>query len=985
MGDDERSPNAPLVDTRAAALRTAAGTQSLNTVAPPPIFIRATFFDPIPEGRRPLPPHTWSLTKSDGSNVVLSTTSDAAGVSMLTLPLDESAKSKWVLKWSPVGATETNASHEICIDLDAVGPGPDGTTTLLGAAWVAPPSPGAIETRRLVRLLALDSKAKRATDGFELRDAGDAETDSLGVDGQLSGAAFPKLLASHGSASSPWDLQVDFHWFATWIAFDYYDLRALKTRAASPGLVVLAKNKAGAVMGAGVAVDASRAGSSTGGPGPVYVLHTRTREQSKDVEYTFERAERTIIDLENALFDSDPRPMRTVKDVATDVRTRYRLPTKWHSKGMAGWTDTADGSPIVWPWGDQPEDTPLRLRATTRFKPLHFNLDDVVLVDERKNLVPFVEKHNHVTVFDQLLTIRSPDAQMPHVTSDAWMLGNYLSGPHYTYVEGKDRNSLTRLVHYEGGMYSLREQRRTGTEGQTVALGARVAIENDHPRVDRRGSGVVIPESTSFLGTGRYQLHLIDTLVDDWVQLTSLVTLHHLVVAITVAIDKGDTSQEAVEAVLGKLDAAARWWNAGHPSAPEMAKKAYAIVPTDEPLKVVVLARHFFGHHERKSPGRGRILLHKNVHANFSTSTATIHITPEDCKLKGADVADVDGFSSRRWTLSHEFGHMFGLPDEYLDPHDFDVHGVLPKHNQVPGNGGPARPYDPDDLSAMGPSRVPRLRHQWHHVNALNHEPVLGSALGNRTFVAEYNSFTSPMYALPLRHQLKAVPPFAAPGDPWAPIARRVMPRKRAELFLYQLGEDEAAAGGLTGASRDFEGTGDLPLEAIVLLRAHFELKRAPHATNDDLNRAARAILTLIPPNFNNPTPAFALRRDGRPFARSLVVYQFGFGFSENVPGPAVRLRIEPEASEVENGLLLPEAAKPDVLHVKPSQCTWALVRYALEMASTTTSGGITITDDTTPTGAQIAGSVVDAELGTLFQDPAGYVRAWRSVMLKKR
>ncbi len=416
--------------------------------------------------------------------------------------------------------------------------------------------------------------------------------------------------------------------------------------------------------------------------------------------------------------------------------------------------------------------------------------------------MPFAEDANFITIFDQQLTIRNPLEEFPHATDSLGRGNNYLFGPAYIFVEGSDRMKVTRLVHYEGEMYSLREHRRLGTEGRTPALGARIAIENDHPRVDRRATGARIPGSLNFQGAGRYQLHLIDTVIDDWVYLTSVVKLNHLVVTFTAFVDQGDTgSQDQVDVVVKGLDDAARRWSAGHPAAPESAKKAHTIIPKHGPLDMVILVRFFFGHHRQFKPGRMRILLHEEVRANADSTTSTIHIQLSDATGEGLVLPDGDGVTSTRFQMAHEFGHVTGLPDEYLEK--TKLSDGLPWFFQVESDGGPARPFVGDRVSLMESARLPRLRHLWHHVFALNHEPSLSGPLGGRTFVSEYWRFASEAYKGPLRYELSAVPPFAAPGDPWMPIARRVMPKKRVELFLYQLGADEAAAGAIAGNSND--------------------------------------------------------------------------------------------------------------------------------------------------------------------------------------
>ena len=58
-------------------------------------------------------------------------------------------------------------------------------------------------------------------------------------------------------------------------------------------------------------------------------------------------------------------------------------------------------------------------------------------------------------------------------------------------------------------------------------------------------------------------------------------------------------------------------------------------------------------------------------------------------------------------------------------------------------DGGPARPFLSDAKSMMVFAMAPRLRHTWHFVHSINHEPKINGPLGGGSFRAEYLDFSN--------------------------------------------------------------------------------------------------------------------------------------------------------------------------------------------------------------------------------------------------
>jgi hypothetical protein len=991
----------PIVEIGAAALRAADGTDGVNTLAPPPLFLRGSFHDPLHTTAanyyRALPPHVWSLTKKGGGTTLSGSESDDAGVSMMTLPLDGNPEDEWLLAWRPILADGTHGeSGEIWIDLDEIDP--ESTRhppALTSKAWTKDgPKVGALDLRRLVRLLVLDSKGKQPTFGFEIVDdpklppglRKNFPTDSLGNDGMLKERSFVFLLGKHGSSLHPWELAADFNWFYTWVSLLYYDLKSLKPLDLPPGTMIRAKDKNGTVVGAGVTMGPDPSGAGNRAPrAPFYVLHHRSVEQSKDVQYVCELPEHAVVLLGDAEHDDDPRLLVGLDPPPDDVRKRYVLPRVWHSHGWRASTNV-EGRPRPEEFDppqphspSEDEEEPIRTRVTERDHPLRFYLDDAVLIEESGAPNPLDEDENPVSIFDQALVVRDPVSWMPHVSRVLKRGKNYLFGPDSTFVEGEGIRKLTRLFHYEGTFYSLRERRVVGHEGATKALGARSAIANDHPWVNRIFTGASIPGSQSIHSKGRYSLHLIDTLID-WTYREAPRKLWHLVVTFSAFVNKGDTTEFDVVSVIRNLDAAAARWSPGHPFAPTTPKQ-YAIVPTSGEPDVVVFARFFFGHLQRQRPGHTLIVLHQQIRSNTGGGVVQLQRDGSEPAADPNSLTDVDMAKADWFTMVHEFGHNVGLPDEYLEP--IVGESGLPRCFQEASNGGPARPFESDPTSTMTFGRLPRLRHYWHQVHALNHEPALRTPLGGRDFAPEHVTFGSKGHGL--RYELPTVLPFAAPVDPWTPLHQAGF--ERAELLLYQLGADESAAGAFLGSAPGLSEA-EIPLGALVLVRIYFDLKPGVGATADDVLEAGRRTNEGLMAEAWHPTYVFtAPSGSAVAFPNVIVVFQPGFAIVDSAPAPAVRCLLEPASSTRSSDFLLPNASKSALLRFKASDTrVGCLIRYALGYeTSMVDASGVLVPDKRALDASELASSAFEREVSGLLRDPPSTERTWRLAWANKK
>jgi hypothetical protein len=120
-----------------------------------------------------------------------------------------------------------------------------------------------------------------------------------------------------------------------------------------------------------------------------------------------------------------------------------------------------------------------------------------------------------------------------------------------------------------------------------------------------------------------------------------------------------------------------------------------------------------------------------------------------DTTCAGSAANDSDGISYCWHTLTHEFGHVLGLPDEYgeeLNPEDVDPNqGTRDPRIQgysSPKEGMPTdyRPFFTDHPAMMKNNMLPRLRHYWHHVEAFNSDAVFAKALPDRPYVLRHET-----------------------------------------------------------------------------------------------------------------------------------------------------------------------------------------------------------------------------------------------------
>ncbi len=757
----------------------------------PLYVIRGTFVHPVTGRDTPLPSHHWLLGNIvTGTTVSISVQSDASGLCVVN-DVAEPGQGGFVLGFVPAPVDVRNFfvdNNEGWIDLDS------GT-------WASPqPDRDKVEQRNLFRLPAW-STSRKAARGGGFKAWPDKASQASRERGVLSREDV--LRKPFGSTGSPWEIAIDFNWVHATVRYFYFDWNHDKQNTLPPGLFIDAvparPDSVVTRVGSGTAI------KDGDGSARMLIETDAARWGWQGIDFQFRTPRDARIDLaapEPAAGSKDTR-MTAVGAVPADRNTRYVPPFRWHSLGHRC-KATAGGKTYGRSW------TALRTELDTDHVTdvtAEFHLDDVQLVNNDGTIH---DKHSgRPALFDHFMKLMDRVASRPHQSDTTVDVGFLIADKAFTVGQGtlaagqKRLELSTRLVHLEGNLFDLRDDRVDGDLGRTVMIGARAAIQNAHLFANYGGSGGANP----FLeNQGFYELHYID--VPGVQDPRASKPLGHMLVFVSWKLDPAGLPESVVNDFYLLMTEAAERWSQGCPGVPG-ATKDYRIVSKDPAVRdMVIRPRMYFG-----EVTSGEILKMELAKGGNRSNTGELvwwlrfAVTPTmayfdgsiafDKGRLGRTAADSDGFTAAWHTLAHEFGHVFGLPDEYgeeLDPATVDPSAgtdnprVLGYPPLVGGNEGMPTDYRPfygDRFAQMNQNTLPRLRHYWHHVESLNKDSAFNQGRGIRgnPFVIRHETLGGGIdYVRPADEHKHPYVAFFSGKD---------IPNGRGECALFPVGQDE--------------------------------------------------------------------------------------------------------------------------------------------------------------------------------------------------
>ncbi|HET9956619.1 MAG TPA: hypothetical protein VFQ61_19110 [Polyangiaceae bacterium] len=842
-----------------------AGTPTI-TLGTALYVIRATVFDPVRKLDVAVPAHSWVLLAGAGSNArpfARSNASDSDGRAALMAQqsLPDGEYSLALVPFPSIIREGYLRDREAWIDLDR-------------GDWALPPSAVAnLERRRLVRIPAWSTMRKAASGGFKIVPPGSSQFATLGI---LKAAEIQPF----GSPQEPWAMPLDFNWVKAQVRFFFSNWQLNQTEVVPPGLLVEAVSdrlppRSNPKLGAGVAL--------TPTDGSIYMLLEGDATLWRECQFQFVTPGSAYVDVRQKASAAPDLRLTTEQPVPEPSEDRNRLPSAWHSHGMrASFGDPSETQPFKKRsarWDDlrkQISKDPSAPQAS-----VFFHLDDVVLCDEAGQPIAVPSKHQPPTLFDHFLRVHEQNEKKPYQSKVDFVGGGVIPAERAYPVGEKltTRDKLlwnsTRLIHFEGAFYDLRDDRVTGRAGRTTAVGARSARRGQHPHA-------VLSKGNPYTNYhGPTELHAID--VPGVTDPSTGTPLQHVLIYQSVIFERTpDFPESVLPEVYRNLYAAGERWSPGHPGVHgKIQQKSYALVSQEPARRAERTTRIRTFLAETSSGAYITIVLKNSDQARSSYGDAWFLYGSRITYYSGAVRTDTAGIHSMLdkgdsvelpWhTLAHEFGHALGLPDEYCEP--LQVEGlppkvtltepVLPSFNQSDRGYGAYRPFNSDQAAMMNSNRLPRLRHFWHHVKILNEHPPFAQLPGIPYSLVHTKFGDSQLtYRVPPRDD----------HSPYAPIfSDAPIPGGHGHCAMWALGDDEGSVRSLFG----LENAALMPdrMQGLLIVRVRFRFIFAKGISLERAWEDLRNFHLKLCDSKQIPQVRFLLG-GGEPFPRIAVVIQ---------------------------------------------------------------------------------------------------------------
>jgi hypothetical protein len=523
-----------------------------------------------------------------------------------------------------------------------------------------------------------------------------------------------------------------------------------------------------------------------------------------NIHFTFEAPNKWI-------FSNDRATNPVIKELllpdytdlpALDQLKHVDLPARWDSRN---WSCQLNGT--------NDEFVKLNLQPTSSTGPIIFCLDDVVLVDENMNPIPW-HATNRVTVFSKDMLIGNPETDKPYWTNGTFNV-NYLP----VFQTGR----AARVVALKGDFFDATTKRTT--IGQV--LGARAATKNDtlvHAKAHCKEPVTA--------GAGHFDLHYFPGCIDASGAPCSVLMIYWSCKLTKGSITVGDADVNNFRKT-GMIKAKERWEE----------KRYYFNVrqdPANKRIKVIPI--FFFEDNPLKSSPHCIVKIQNPTDPDFRSSMgiSSANFALDTFEEDTSDAGAAEDNGSFFWfTMAHELGHGTGLDDEYIESieednrdnlEEVDVWApVLPAFSQY----YPGMPYECDAGSMMVNNRAPRLRHLWYFCRWLNETAAVKTLTENSLFEIAHEG-TQNATAKHFRYFLEeAVKNYYKPVHEEKPAANGG--HGKFDLHLYQLGNDETTDEDyvpLVPGKSGFDGI----LAVLIKIDWHFS---ADHGQSWAINAAA--------------------------------------------------------------------------------------------------------------------------------------------------